>query len=215
MSAPTKFRVRQALKDYLRYAASGEHSVSDLVRLSLNELLEWSKPLSPQQARALVAEERGALDGNMTHPFTGGGPDDVCPFSSYRYRDTPWVSLTVQLEPALIDGLRREAKRLGVKRDELLRGAVFASLSLRYSYPPNQYPSEAEVGYTHGAGPNGEPLDPRHPRHRGSEQEAIRRLRRLAAEPDAPEYVDRVQNKFNDYIRKLRQDYYRFITKEG
>ena len=207
------FRVRQALKDFLRHAVEQEKnefslSLSEIVRRSLNGVL--SQPLNPTDARGLVKTERDALDGIKSHHFFES-PRYAQPFSSYRYRDTPWVSLTVHLEWELLDGLRREATRLGVKRDELLRGALFATLCGHYDYPPNQYPSEAEVGYTHGSDMNGNPLDPRHPTNRGKELEAIHRLRQLAYDPDAPDVCREVLAKYVAFLRKLQQDHERFL----
>ena len=207
---PTVFRVRQALKDYLLYASAQQVygiggkvirvSAAETVRRALDEMLQTS--WSPADAREGVAEERDALD--RTHRY------QPTPFSSYRYRDTPWVPLSVKLDTERLDALRREATRLGVKRDELLRAALFNTLHPRFDPPPNQWPSEAEVGYVHAFDRDG-PIDPRHPLNRGRENDAFERLRRGAADPTHPEPYASIEMKFQDFLRTLSDDYERFI----
>ena len=222
-----RFRVRQALKDFLRHAVEHEAALdgfglsqSEIIRRSLDDVLSVS--LSPRDARGLVLNERDALDyGKSADDKSPVGPSRV---SSYRYRDTPWVALNVQLEPDMPEALRHDAERLGLKRDELLRGAVFSTLRGHYNFPPNQRPSEAELGYVHDSEtPHAEAvggsfglfrLDPRHPDNRGQEREAAHRLQELARRPNAdPRHVE-IQGKFDDFIDKLTNDYHRFIAGE-
>ena len=209
---PTVFRVRQALKDYLLYASAQQVygiggkvirvSAAETVRRALDEMLQTS--WSPADAREGVAEERDALD--RTHRYR---PE---PLSSYRYRDTPWVPLSVKLDTERLDALRREATRLGVKRDELLRAALFNTLQPRFDLPPNQWPSEAEVGYVHAFDEDSNPIDPRHPQNYGREREAVARLRRLANVPDAdPRHVE-ILGKFIDFVENVIGDYHRFVV---
>ena len=203
MAQLVRFRVRQGLKDYLRAAAEqvrdggDPRSLSDIVRWALEECVSWR--LSPDAARELIRIERWALDGVFTPPI-----------SLYRYRDTPWTTVNVQLDPALLDALRGDAARLGVKRDELMRGALFDTLFPRFDRPPNQWPSEAEVGYVHAFDRDG-PIDPRHPLNRGRENDAFERLRRGAADPTHPEPYASIEMKFQDFLRTLSDDYERFI----
>ena len=205
MARLVRFRVRQGLKDYLRAAAEqvrdggDPRSLSDIVRWALEECVSWR--LSPDAARELIRTERWALDGAFTPPI-----------SLYRYRDTPWTTVNVQLDPALIDALRGDAARLGVKRDELMRGALFDTLFPRFDRPPNQWPSEAEVGYVHAFDRDGNPIDPRHPQNYGREREAVARLRRLANVPDAdPRHVE-ILGKFIDFVENVIGDYHRFVV---
>ena len=199
-----RFRVRQGLKDYLRAAAKqvrdggDSRSLSDIVRWALEECVTWR--LSPDAARELIRIERWALDGAFTPTI-----------SLFRYRDTPWTTVNVHLAPALFDALRGEAARLGVKRDELMRGALFDTLFPRFDRPPNQWPSEAEVGYVHAFDRDGDPIDPRHPLNRGRENDAVERLRRGAADPTDPEPYASIELKFQDFLRTLSDDYERFI----
>ena len=206
MAQLVRFRVRQGLKDYLRAAVEQEKGVDPRFRRSLSDIVRWaleecvSSRLSPDAARELIRTERWALDGAFTPPI-----------SLYRYRDTRWTTVNVQLDPALLDALRGEAARLGVKRDELMRGALFDTLFPRFDRPPNQWPSEAEVGYVHAFDRDFRPIDPRHPLNRGRENEALERLRRGAADPKHPEPYASIEIKFQDFLRKLSDDYERFI----
>ena len=149
---PSRFRLRQGHKEYLLHAAqSSSHSASELVRKSLAEMLDsnWSA----WDANCHVAEERDALDGCEM------------PKSTFRYRETPWSGVTVQLQPALLDAVRNEALRLSVGRDALVRAALFQFLTYHYELPPDQrqFPSEQELGYSTLTAPDGWPVDPRHP----------------------------------------------------
>ena len=97
----TRFRIRQALKDYLRHAVEQEKeerrqlhldmraglrpdgasllfprgdtglSQSEIARRSIDEMLR--KRWSPNEARGYMKTERGALDGIMTTPLIGSG----------------------------------------------------------------------------------------------------------------------------------------------
>ena len=219
MAQLVRFRVRQGLKDYLRAAAEqvrdggDPRSLSDIVRWALEECL--SSRLSPDAARELIRIERWALDGVFTPPI-----------SLYRYRDTPWTTVNVQLDPALLDALRGDAARLGVKRDELMRGALFDTLFPRFDRPPNQWLT-APLDYAEIIDwDTGKYLDPRHPTNRGRERAAIARLRYLGTHPDresvsaagtGPPYYESARDlmfTFQRFLGRLETDYHRF-TQEG
>ena len=201
---PVRFSVRQALKDYLRHAVelSKHHdheplSLSEIVRRSIDGFIDAGT--SPEYARAMVDNERLALDGSFTPRV-----------SFYRYRDTPWVSLTIALDPAMLEAVRQKAARVGIRRDQLVRAAVFDTLYAHYDLPPNQEMSDAERGYREDF--DGEHfLDPRHPRNFGREREAIEWLRRgMAEHPEDPRYYA-VYAAFNGYMARLSRDYERFM----
>ena len=177
-------------------------SASEVVRVSLREMRDMS--WSPWDAAEHVEEERNALDGC------------VPAYSHFRYRTTPWVSLTVQLRPSLLEAVRSEAQRLSVGSEALVRAALFQFLLHHFDHklPSDQLQplADRQLGYSNFTSQDGSRVDPRHPDNAGREQEAAQRLRQRAEDPDAHDAYRAIQRAYQEFLRNLQQKYDTFIS---
>ena len=198
MKIPVKFRVRRALKDYLKHAVKQDKkklgsSAAEIVRRSIDVFLA-QRPMSPLRARALVNAERYAR------------PSDAC-----IYDASPWATIKVNLEPDALESLRKISQRSDFGIEELVRGILFDQLSAHYRMPEYQLPTDEERGYSELMDEDGITyLDPRHPENRGREREAAEHLDLISSGPHAGTELLQLEFDFRQFIRRLRIEHQRF-----